>query len=274
MKTLAFEPYLLCAQHLQVHMVTMRMAIVRYHAAKEYIVISQKRISLFLNRFPAKSLFLLSAIVLAGCSTNAKGIHNALEKHLDDTACTQIDEPLSMMEPSLPKEIKVVPYERYVRIYKNQHDVFSKFLTEENSKAIKRMQYLAKAGLFAVSTKTVDHKVYSWNYFEGPTEQPEKIMFFKPTGYGLRFLSGQGSLANITVNHRALVKVNHYTTPRVNSFIGLKTSNVSYNWNCSVPPKWATTKTFQHLFDVHTSNYAQQHRSQTTLVKKADGWTD
>lgn len=229
-------------------------------------MISQKRIPLSLNRFPAKSLFLLSAIVLAGCSTNAKGIHNALEKHLDDTACTQIDEPLSMMmEPSQLKEqlkeIKVVPYER--------------FLTEENSKAIKRMQYLTKAGLFTVSTKTVDHKVYSsWNYFEKPAEQPEKIMFFKPTAYGLEFLGGQGPLANITVNHRALVKVNHYTTPRVNSFIGLKTSNVSYNWNCSVPPKWATTKTFQHLFDVHTSNYAQQHRSQTTLVKKADGWTD
>ncbi|MDD5278036.1 hypothetical protein [Acidithiobacillus sp.] len=248
----------------------MRMATGRNRTAKEQIVISQNRIFISLNRFPAKSLFVLSAIVLAGCSTNAKGIHQALDKHLDNTACTQVEEPLSIMEPSLPKGMKLVPHERYVRIYKNPHNIFA----IENRRQLERMQYLAKAGLFAVSTKTVDHKVYSFDWLKKPTEQPEKLMFFKPTTYGLKFLSGQGSLTNVIINHRVLLKVNHYTTPRVSAMAGLKMTNVSYDWNCSAPPKWATTKTFQHLFDVHTSNYAQQYRSQTTLVKKADGWTD
>lgn len=223
-----------------------------------------------MNRLPAKSLLLLSIITLAGCSTNAKGINKALEKHLDNTACITISEPLSIMEPSLPKEINLVSHERFVHIYKNSHNP----LAELHSRSLKKMQYLAKSGLFSVSTKTVEHQVWTTNYFAGPTEKPEQIMLFKPTAYGLKLLSGQAALTNILINHRELVKVNHYTTPRVNSFVGLKMTNVSYDWKCSAPPKWATTKEFQHLFDVKMTHYAKQYRSQTTLVKKADGWTD
>ncbi|MBE7563894.1 hypothetical protein H7F10_13265 [Acidithiobacillus sp. HP-6] len=217
-------------------------------------MISKNRAPIHLNRFMAKSLLILSAIVLAGCSTNAKGIHKALEKHLSNIACTKVEVPLSIA-------------------FKNPHNSFP----EENSKQLKRMQYLVKSGLFSVFTKSVKHKVwnpFTFSFKASATARPEKIFLLGLTAYGKKFLAAQSSMAHIVINHRELVKVNHYTTPRVNSFVGLKMTNVSYDWKCSAPPKWATTKEFQHLFNVKMTNYAKQYRSQTTLVKKADGWTD